>query len=129
MAAAGQALLPWLETVLPPRDPVIGCDPVLEEVEPATGPDNPAEFGERERDIGDHAQGERGERAVTAPVLERQELRVGARIDDLDPGVSPPALGQAAGDTSGFNGVDHLDLRGEVVEVEPRAEADLDDPS
>ena len=80
---------------LPTGDPGVRRDAVLQEVNRHRAQD-PTKLGEGGGDIGDDAEGERGERAVAARVRKDEVLRVGADEVDLDRRTLPDAARRRA---------------------------------
>ena len=68
VASAEQALLDRLEAVLPAPDRLVGGESVLEEVERPARLEHPADLAQGGGDVGNGAQGERGQGGVAAVV-------------------------------------------------------------
>ncbi len=102
---------------------------LLEELEAAARTGDPAEPGECRHDVGDHPQRERGKGALTACILEIQELRVTDEVNDFDSTRRVSAFGGAPGPGRGLDRVAHVDVTAEVLEVGAGSEADLDGPA
>ena len=128
VAAAEEPLLQRLEAMLPAPDALVGRQPVLDEVQGRSGLEDASHLLQRGRDVGDRAERPRRDRGVEAVVVEGQRLAVEARPLDRRratpgrarrPGFQPTSAGSTAATRVTAVRVER--------DVEPRAEADLDD--
>ncbi len=127
VAAAGDALLEAVEAVLPAGDAGLGAQPVLEEVELAARAQDPAQLVQRGVDVGDGAEGERAECGVDRCVGQRDRLAVEPDELDLDRRRGDPVRSTRPADGRRLDREHPLDLRRIDGDVQPGAEADLDD--
>src|SRR6476661_6310622 len=126
--AAGEGpLLERLEAVLPAPHPLVGGEAVLEEVQATARPEHPPHLGERSREVGDGAQGQRGQHRVGARVLEAERLAVEVAPDDGDEAAGAAVGAEVPCHVRRLDGDDAGDLPRVEAEVGPAAEAELDD--
>jgi len=78
VTAAEQALLDRLEAVLPAADPLVGGQPMLDEVQRSARLEHPPQLGKGGCDVGDRAHRPGGERGIEAVVAEGQRLAIQA---------------------------------------------------
>src|SRR5918999_3443502 len=129
MAAAEGALLARLEPVLPALPPLVGRQPVLDEVQGPAGLEHASQLEQRGLDIGDRAQRPGRQRGVAAVVGEGQRLAIQSGPLDRHIRAREPLAGELPADVRGLdrrNAADSARIEGNV---ESRPEANLDDPS
>ena len=102
---------------------------MLEEVEGAAGPHEPAYLCQGGERVGDRAERERAQRVVVRRVVGRHRWPSSPirSTGTLRPG--PPSLREPPPDVGGLHGADRLDLGREVHQVQAAAEAELEHPA
>ena len=112
---------------MPAAHPLVGGQPVLKEVQGPPRPEDPPQLAQGGGHVGDGAQRPRGQGAVEAVVGKWQRLPVQTRPTHLDFRRTEPLAGQSPARVGRLDRGDPGDQRGIEGNVEPRAEADLDD--
>jgi hypothetical protein len=127
MAAAEQPLLHRLEAMLPAAHPLVRGEAVLDEVQRAARLEDAAYLRQRGCDLRDRAERPGTQGGVEAVVLEWQRLAVQAGPLHADVGHSQAFLGQLPANVRGLDCCDPRHRVGVERNVEPGAEAELDD--
>ncbi len=102
---------------------------MFEEMEATSRPEHPTEFRQNFGGIGDGAERERGERGVTAGVVERDRLAIKTDVLNGCPAGCDPLEGQPPCERGGFDCQYLFHFRWIVLNIEARAKPDLDDPA
>ena len=102
---------------------------MFEEMEATSRPEHPTEFRQNLGGIGDGAERERGERGVAAGVVERDRLAIKTDVLDGCPAGCDSLGGQPPCERGGFDCQHLFHFRWIVLDIETRAESDLDDPA
>jgi hypothetical protein len=125
MAPTGQSALQGFESALPSGHPGVGGQAMFDEVEPSSRADDPSNLSQRHVRIGDRAQGEGAQGAVAAAVGKMDRLTVDAHLLDGDRRRGHPLPGEPEGCGRWLYGQDPLDVGWVELDVETRAESDL----
>ena len=100
---------------------------MLEQVQPSSGDEHPANLAQRRVRVGQGAEGEGDQHRVTRGIVELDIPTVETYVGDRDLRLGDPRRSEARGDLGWLDRQHLRDRRGVVSHVGARTEADLED--